>query len=49
LLLSYLLLSVNMFREEYLDHDEKIDIYTPHKKKEHIIKKITKTFTKKKN
>jgi len=48
LLLSYLLLSVNMFREEYFDHDEKIDIYTPQKKKKHIIKKITKTFTKKK-
>ena len=48
LLLSYFLLSVNMFREEYFEHEDKIDIYSPHKK-EHIIKKISKTLTKKKN
>jgi predicted PurR-regulated permease PerM len=51
LLLSYFLLSFNMFREEYLDHTEKITVLTDVKKEkkfEFLKKKTTKKKSKKK-
>jgi predicted PurR-regulated permease PerM len=48
LLLSYFILSVQMFREEYLDHKVGLNIYANSKKKNKLIDIVSKKKTKKK-
>lgn len=47
LLLSYFLLSFNMFREEYLDHDVKINVFAKETKRKNILMQLSKKSVKK--